>query len=64
MEVLNVIWLGDWTTGLVKAKDTTTGEIKFYLWTGKGDNEEEDTQHIIKLWSKITKQYLLDFLND
>lgn len=64
MEVIRAFWLSDWLSWIVKAKDKTTGEIKFYIGTGKWDNEEEDIQHILRLWSKIEKQYLLDFLND
>lgn len=51
-EVLDAKWFQK--LGVIKTKDTTTNEIKFYIGEGYGVSEEEDIKHIIDWGTKYT----------
>ena len=60
MKVLKVIWFTEYlgeTIGIVCVKNEMD-EIKFYIGTGKGDNEEEDIKHILECGQKINPEYI------
>ncbi len=71
MRVLTVIWIGNYgvnTTGIIKAQDTTTEEIKYYMGIGKGLKENEDIKLILRAGQKYSaeqfKGFFKDFLED
>ena len=64
MKALGVQWFASRRTviGLVKAKDEVTDEIKFYLGTAVGADEEDDIRLIMEQGSKIISKDLIKFL--
>lgn len=53
------------TFGLVKAKDTVTGEIKHYAGVASGKDLHADVQHLIDMGTKLTperKDHMIRFL--
>lgn len=61
IEVLNSVWYttcdGE-TIGIVKTKDTITGEIKYRIGTGLGFNEQDDIQKIVSMGSRFYPEYV------
>ena len=53
-KVLDAIWFN--LLGIIKTKDTTTNEIKFYIGEGLGINEGDDIKHIIDYGIKHTPE--------
>lgn len=62
-ELVDVLWFNTrkGTQGLVKCKDLTTKEIKFYLGIGEGSDEDEDIKRIIDWGAKFPKSLILNF---
>ena len=53
IEVLDHIWFRD--LGIVKGRDTVTGELKFYIGTCLGFTTKEDIRYIVQMGTKYTK---------
>lgn len=51
LKPINTIWFSPLCTtqciGIIKAKDSESGEIKFYIGIGSGNTEEVDTQIVL-----------------
>lgn len=59
MEYLDGMWFtkpGLPSCGLVKARDETTGEIKFYWGPAAGDDEELDARYIMNFGTKLPEE--------
>ena len=54
IEVIDHIWFRD--LGIVKGRDTVTGEIKFYIGTCLGFTTKEDIRYIVQMGAKYTKE--------
>ncbi len=68
MKALKAIWFTPWTTslpiiGIVKGIDEI-GNIKYYLGSAKGDNEEEDVNYILKWGEPIYPKVMREFFNE
>ena len=59
--VTDSFWCG--YIGIVKVLDEITGEYKYYIGQGRGDNQHEDEQHIANNGSPIHPQALVRFFN-
>lgn len=56
MTTLDIRWFGG-EMGIVKARDETTKEVKYYIGAcEQGGTEESDTQHILALGTKLNKE--------
>jgi len=64
MKPLGVQWFTSRMTviGLVKAKDEVTDEIKFYLGSAIGADEDEDIKIIMEQGAKVIAEDLIKFL--
>ena len=62
MQILNAIRF--WKLGLVKAKDKTTWEIKYYVWKWDWIDEDADVQNILKRWQKVDRQKFISFFDE
>ena len=65
IEVIEDIWFGP--LGIVKAIDTLTEEIKFYIGLGDCDTYSKDVEKIVKLGTKYDRtsfKKLVSWLND
>lgn len=68
MKALKAIWFTPWTNplpiiGIVKGIDDL-GNIKYYLGSAKGDNEEEDMNYILKWGDPIHPKMMREFFNE
>ena len=64
MEVQDAIWfgyLGCNTFGIIKAKDTLTNNINFYIGAGQGLSEKEDIHNIMAYGTKYTQEQFIEF---
>lgn len=61
LEILDHIWYGD--LGFVKALDTITGEIKFYIGAHLGYTIKEDIRYIVQMGTKYTIESFKNLLN-
>lgn len=62
MKILGATWYSPWTTnldiiGIVKVNDY--GEIKYYIGTGAGENEQEDIENIVEKGAKFYPEYFI-----
>ena len=59
--VTDSYWFG--YIGIVKVLDELTGEYKYYIGQGTGDNQHNDEQFIAQYGSQIQPQALIRFFN-
>ena len=58
--LLDATWFGN--VGFVSARDTVTGDTKFYIGIGVGSDEIEDATHIAQYGTKVNPNYITTFI--
>lgn len=64
MKISKTLWIGNYgdnRIGIIKAQDTATGEIKFYIGAGKGKSEQRDIISILAGGQKYTQEEFKSF---